>query len=83
MNFSATTPSRGRPPPHWVVSGPKKFIFVLFFLRLLPDLSGGPESVHASSEARCETLRFGHGSLLLAALQLCMPRYDKISLLSS
>ena len=31
-NFSATTPSRGRPPPHWAVSGPnKKLIFVLFF----------------------------------------------------
>ena len=25
------TPSRGRPPPHWAVSGPKKLIFVLFF----------------------------------------------------
>ena len=31
-NFSATTPSRGRPPPHRAVSGPKKLIFVLFFL---------------------------------------------------
>ena len=31
-NFSATTPSRGRPQPHWAVSGPKKLIFVLFFL---------------------------------------------------
>ena len=30
--FSATTPSRGRPPPHRAVSGPKKLIFVLFFL---------------------------------------------------
>ena len=30
--FSATTPSSGRPPPHRAVSGPKKFIFVLFFL---------------------------------------------------
>ena len=30
-NFSATTPSRGRPPPHWAVSGPKKLIFVPFF----------------------------------------------------
>ena len=31
-NFSATAPSRGRPPPHWAVSGPKEVIFVLFFL---------------------------------------------------
>ena len=31
-NFSATTPSRGRPPPHRAVSRPKKIIFVLFFL---------------------------------------------------
>ena len=31
-NFSATTPSRGRPPPHRAVSGPKQLIFVLFFL---------------------------------------------------
>ena len=31
-NISATTPSRGRSPPHLVVSGPKKSIFVLFFL---------------------------------------------------
>ena len=32
-NFSATTPSRGRPPtPHRAVSGPEKLIFVLFFL---------------------------------------------------
>ena len=31
-SFSATTPSRGRPPPHWAVSGPKKLVFVLFFL---------------------------------------------------
>ena len=31
-NFSATTPLRGRPPPHRAVSGPKKLIFVLFFL---------------------------------------------------
>ena len=31
-NFSATTPSRGRPPPHRAVSGPKKLIFVLCFL---------------------------------------------------
>ena len=30
--FSATTPSSGRPSPHRAVSGPKKFIFVLFFL---------------------------------------------------
>ena len=30
--FSATTPSRGRPPPHQAVSGPKNLIFVLFFL---------------------------------------------------
>ena len=30
--FSATTPSRGRPPPHRAVSGPKNLIFVLFFL---------------------------------------------------
>ena len=29
-NFSATTPSRGRPPPHRAVSGPKKLISVLF-----------------------------------------------------
>ena len=29
--FSATTPSRGRSPPHRAVSGPKKLIFVLFF----------------------------------------------------
>ena len=34
-NFSATTPSRGRPPPHWAVSGPKKLIFVFFVL--LPE----------------------------------------------
>ena len=31
-NFSATTPSRGRPPPDRTFSGPKKLIFVLFFL---------------------------------------------------
>ena len=31
-NFSTTTPSRGRPPPHPVGSRPKKLIFVLFFL---------------------------------------------------
>ena len=31
-NFSIPTPSRGRPPPHLAVSGPKKLIFVLFFL---------------------------------------------------
>ena len=36
-NFSATTPSRGRPPPHRAVSGPKKLIFVLFFLALILD----------------------------------------------
>ena len=30
--FSATTPSRGRPPPHRAVSGSKNLIFVLFFL---------------------------------------------------
>ena len=30
--FLATTPSRGRPPPHRAVSGPKNLIFVLFFL---------------------------------------------------
>ena len=30
-NFSATTPSRGRPPLHREVSGPKKLIFVLVF----------------------------------------------------
>ena len=30
--FSATAPSRGRPPPHRAVSGPKNLIFVLFFL---------------------------------------------------
>ena len=28
-NFSTTTPSRGRPPPHPAVSGPRKLIFVL------------------------------------------------------
>ena len=31
-SFWATTPSRGRPPPLQTVSGPKKLIFVLFFL---------------------------------------------------
>ena len=32
-NFSATTPSRGRPPPHRAVSGPKKVnLCALFFL---------------------------------------------------
>ena len=31
-NFSATTPSHGRPPPHRAVSRPQKLIFVLFFL---------------------------------------------------
>ena len=31
-NFSSPTPSRGRPPPHPTVSGPKKLMFVLFFL---------------------------------------------------
>ena len=31
-NFSATTPSCGRPPPHRAVSGPKNLIFVLFSL---------------------------------------------------
>ena len=30
--FLATTPSRGRPPPHRAVSGPENLIFVLFFL---------------------------------------------------
>ena len=30
--FSTPTPSRGRPPSHRAVSGPKKLIFVLFFL---------------------------------------------------
>ena len=30
--FSTPTPSHGRPPPHRAVSGPKKLIFVLFFL---------------------------------------------------
>ena len=30
-NFSATTPSRGRPPPHRAVSGPEKLLFVLLF----------------------------------------------------
>ena len=34
-NFSATTPSLGRPPPHRAVSGPKKLIFVL--ISLLPE----------------------------------------------
>ena len=36
--FSATTPSRGRPPPHRVVSGPKNLIFVLFFLAILKGM---------------------------------------------
>ena len=31
-NSSTTTPSRGRPPPHRAVSGPKELIFVLFVL---------------------------------------------------
>ena len=31
-NSSATTPTRGRPPPQRAVSGPKKLISVLFFL---------------------------------------------------
>ena len=31
-NFWATTRSRGRPPPHQAVSGPKKLLFVLFLL---------------------------------------------------
>ena len=35
-SFSAPTSSRGRPPPHRAVSGPKELIFVLFFL-FLPD----------------------------------------------
>ena len=30
--LSATNSSRGRPPPHKAVSGPRKLIFVLFFL---------------------------------------------------
>ena len=40
-NFSATTPSRGRPPPHRAVSRPKKFVFVLFFF--LPDTWKGKD----------------------------------------
>ena len=34
-DFSTTTPSCGRPPPHPAVSGPKNLIFVFFFF--LPD----------------------------------------------
>ena len=40
-NFSAATPSRGRPPSHRVVSGPKKLIFVLFFLAWLKSSKVG------------------------------------------
>ena len=32
MSVLATTSSSGRPPHHWVVSRPKKLIFVLFLL---------------------------------------------------
>ena len=39
--FSATTPSSGRPPPHRAVSGPKKLIFVLFFLAWIQDVFWG------------------------------------------
>ena len=31
-NFSTPTPSGERPPPHPAVSGPKRLVFVLFFL---------------------------------------------------
>ena len=34
-NFSGTTPSRGRPPPHWAVSGLKRLIFVFFCFCLM------------------------------------------------
>ena len=32
-NFSAPTPSHGRPPPHWRVSGPKSLGLSSFFLQ--------------------------------------------------
>ena len=41
-NFSAPTPSRGRPPPHPKISGPKSLGLGSFFL---PDLLLSPKSL--------------------------------------
>ena len=51
--FSATTPSRGRPPPDQVVSGPKKLIFVLFFAWINARqyrVNEGPQSINAQQK---------------------------------
>ena len=42
-NFSAPTPSRGRPPPHPKISGPKSLGLVSFFFPDRKPLLGGPE----------------------------------------
>ena len=46
-NFSATTPSRGGPAPHRAVSGPKKLIFLLFFLE--PENQQGPLGLNSTA----------------------------------
>ena len=57
-NFSATTPSRGRPPPHRAVSGPRKLIFVFFFLAWL----------NLNSENRISDMLSGFKKVLLQNL---------------
>ena len=64
-------PSRRRPPPHRSVSGPKKLIFVLFFL---PEYQEWPRQtkpkkgqfmnfsqVHSGTKVQCESCLFSQG----------------------
>ena len=58
-NFFTPTPSRGRPPSHPAVSGPKKLVFVLFFWHPARLLERGFRASAPNKEKNWKNIGFG------------------------
>ena len=77
MNFSATTPLRGRPPPYRAVSGPKKLIFVLF---CFPELGMSKKNEGKEDQGSVQTAR-NHQGATTAQVSEARPWWESTMLL--
>ena len=70
-NFLAPTPSRGRPPPHWRISGPKSLGLGSFFLPESQGFGSAPkERRRRRAEKRLSKRVFLESPFLLCTLKV-------------